>query len=115
MDHVLYHYPGCGTSRTTLALLREAGIEPKVVLYRENPLDVEQLRALSRALGGSARTLLRSKEPLCTELGLDAPEVEDERILAEIAAHPELFNRPIVIGPRGARVCRPAEVVKELI
>lgn len=115
MDHVIYHYPGCGTSRSALALLREAGIEPEIVLYRKNPLGVEQLRALAHALGGSARALLRSKEPLCAELGLDAPEVEDERILAEIAAHPELFNRPIVTGPRGARVCRPAEVVKELI
>ncbi len=115
MTHVIYHYPGCGTSRNALALLREAGIEPTVVLYRENPLDAAQLRALSQALGGPARALLREKEPLCAELGLLDPGTDEARIIDAIAAHPELFNRPIVTGPRGARVCRPAEMVKEIL
>ncbi|MGE4358382.1 MAG: arsenate reductase (glutaredoxin) [Lysobacteraceae bacterium] len=115
MRYVFYHNPACGTSRNALAILREAGIEPEIVLYLQTPLDVAQLRALGEALGEPARALLRSKEALCAELGLDAPDASDARIFAAIAAHPILFNRPIVSGPRGTRVCRPAEVVRELI
>ena len=110
MSWTLYHNPNCGTSRTVLATLREAGIEPEVVLYLKTPPDIAQLRALRDALGQPAQALLRTKEPLCAELGLDQEGVDEERILAAI-----LLNRPVVSSPRGARVCRPAEVVKELL
>lgn len=115
MSYRLYHNPACGTSRSVLATLREAGIEPDVVLYLENPPDLATLRALRDALGAQARVLLRTKEPLCAELGLDDPALDDERILTAIAAHPVLFNRPVVVSPRGVRVCRPADIVRELL
>lgn len=115
MSWTLYHNPNCGTSRTVLATLREAGIEPEVVLYLKTPPDIAQLRALRDALGQPAQALLRTKEPLCAELGLDQEGVDEERILVAIVEHPILLNRPVVSSPRGARVCRPAEVVKELL
>lgn len=115
MSWTLYHNPNCGTSRTVLATLREAGIEPEVVLYLKTPPDIAQLRALRDALGQPAQALLRTKEALCAELGLDQEGVDEERILVAIAEHPILLNRPVVSSPRGARVCRPAEVVKELL
>lgn len=115
MSWTLYHNHNCGTSRTVLATLREAGIEPEVVLYLKTPPDIAQLRALRDALGQPAQALLRTKEPLCAELGLDQEGVDEERILVAIAEHPILLNRPVVSSPRGARVCRPAEVVKELL
>ena len=114
-DYTLYHNPGCGTSRNVLAILREAGIEPRIVLYRDELLDLPALRTLCRALGQPARALLRSKEALCAQLGLDRDDVDDEQILSAIAAHPELFNRPVVLSPRGARVCRPSEEVRALL
>ncbi|HET9048619.1 MAG TPA: arsenate reductase (glutaredoxin) [Chiayiivirga sp.] len=114
-DYTLYHNPSCGTSRNVLALLREAGIEPRIVLYRDELLDVPALRALCEVLGQPARALLRSKEALCAQLGLDRNDVSDEVILSAIVAHPELFNRPVVVSPRGARVCRPSEEVRALL
>ncbi len=115
MTYTLYHNPSCGTSRTVLATLRAAGIEPEVVLYMKNPPSLDTLRTLRDALGQPARALLRSKEPLCAELGLTADSIDDEHILAAIAEHPSLLNRPVVVSPRGARVCRPAEEVKALL
>jgi arsenate reductase len=115
MSHVIYHNPSCGTSRAVLAALREAGIAPVVVLYMETPLDAAQLAALAQAMGEPARALLRTREALCGELGLDTPDASEERIFSAIAAHPILFNRPVVSGPRGTRVCRPAEVVQDLL
>lgn len=115
MNYVLYHNPHCSTSRTVLATLRDAGIEPDVVLYLKTPPDIATLRALRDRLGEPAQALLRTKEPLCAELGLDDPSLDDEHILAAIAANPVLLNRPVVASPHGARVCRPAEAVKELL
>lgn len=115
MRYTLYHNPSCGTSRTVLATMREAGIEPEIVLYMKNPPNLETLRTLRDALGQPARALLREKEPLCKQLGLDAEAIDDERILAAIAEHPSLLNRPVVVSPRGTRVCRPAEEVKALL
>ncbi len=115
MSYTLYHNPACGTSRTVLSTLREAGIEPEVVLYLKNPPDLATLRTLRDALGQPARILLRTKEPLCAELGLDDPALDDEHILAAIADHPALLNRPVVTSPRGARVCRPADTVRQLL
>ena len=113
--YTIYHTPTCGTSRRTLEILREAGIEPTLVLYQQDPPDLATLRALRDGLGQPARALLREKEPLCAELGLDDPDLDDEHILAAIAAHPKLFNRPVVVSPRGVRVCRPAEEVRVLL
>ena len=115
MPYTLYHNPSCGTSRTVLAMLRAAGIEPQIVLYLKDPPDVATLRGVRDALGLPARALLRTKEPLCAELGLDDASIDDERILAAIAANPTLLNRPVVVCPHGARVCRPADEVNALL
>jgi arsenate reductase len=110
----LYHNPNCGTSRNVLAALREAGIEPRVVLYLKERLTQDELAALAAA-GPGARGLLRAKERLATELGLTEPVVSDVEILAAIAAHPALFNRPVVASASGAFVCRPAARLKEFL
>ncbi len=110
----LYHNPNCGTSRNVLAALHEAGIEPRVVLYLKEPLTQDELAALAAA-GPGARGLLREKERLATELGLTEPVVSDAEILAAIAAHPTLFNRPVVATESGAFVCRPAARVNEFL
>jgi len=111
----IYHNPACGTSRNTLALIRAAGIEPTVVEYLKTPLSKAQLRDLVAALGIPVRELLRSKEALCAELGLDAPAVDDEQLLDAIERHPILMNRPVVVTPLGAKLCRPAEEVLALL
>lgn len=111
----IYHNPRCGTSRSTLELIRNAGIEPLVVEYLQTPLNHEALRALVDALGTPARALLRSKEALCTELGLDDPALDDEALIQAMAAHPVLMNRPVVVTPLGARLCRPSEQVLDIL
>ena len=111
----IYHNPACGTARNTLALIRAAGIEPTVVEYLKTPLSKAQLRDLVAALGIPVRELLRSKEALCAELGLDAPAVDDEQLLDAIERHPILMNRPVVVTPLGAKLCRPAEEVLALL
>jgi arsenate reductase len=110
----LYHNPNCGTSRSVLAALRDAGIEPRVVLYMKERLSPDELAALAAA-GPGARGLLREKERLATELGLTDPAVSDAEILAAIAAHPVLFNRPVVAAESRAFVCRPASRLEELL
>lgn len=110
MTATIYHNPKCGTSRNTLALLQEAGLEPVVVEYLKTPLSRDELAALAAKLGGATH-LLRAKEPLAFEL----VGASDDAILEAIAAHPILFNRPVVVTPKGAKACRPAELVKELI
>ena len=110
----LYHNPNCGTSRNVLAALREAGIEPRIVLYMKEPLTQDALAALAAA-GPGARGLLRAKERLAAELGLTEPAVGDGEILAAIAAHPVLFNRPVLATEAGAFVCRPAARLKEFL
>src|SRR5690606_32974932 len=102
-------------SRTVLATLRDAGIEPEIVLYLKNPPAIETLRSLRDALGQPAHALLRTKEPLCAELGLERPGIAEEQVLAAIAEHPVLLNRPVVQAGDRARVCRPADVVRELL
>lgn len=114
-DITLYHNPKCGTSRSVLALIREAGIEPTVIEYLKTPPGVDALRALAAGVDGGARALLRQKEALCAELGLDQPGHGDEELIAAIAAHPTLLNRPVVVTPGGTRVCRPAEEVLALL
>ena len=112
---VIYHNPACGTSRTVLAALREAGFEPKVIEYLKGPPDRKTLETLLRRMGRNLREILRKRGTPYEELGLDDPGVDDDAIFAAIAQHPILIERPIVsIGDRAA-LCRPAEVVNELI
>lgn len=113
MSVTIYHNPACGTSRNTLAMIRNAGIEPVVIEYLKTPPSRAELAALAKQAGG-ARALLREKEARATELGLNA-DVADDTILDAIAAHPLLLNRPVVVTSKGTRSCRPSEVVLELL
>lgn len=114
-DITLYHNPRCSKSRDTLALIRAAGIDPRVVEYLETPLSYAELESLLTALALPVNALMRTGDALYAELGLDAPACTDAERLAALAAHPALFNRPVVVGPWGARVCRPPETVLEIL
>jgi len=109
----IWHNPRCGTSRNVLAMIREAGIEPEVVEYLKTPPDRATLQAVIAASGASARELVRAKEPLYAELGLDA--AGEDALVDAMLAHPVLINRPVVIAGARARLCRPAEAVRELL
>ena len=111
----LWHNPNCGTSRNTLALLRERGIEPEVVQYLKTPPDRDTLKQVIRATGQPVRALLRSKEKLCAKLELDNASVSDDALLDAMLAHPVLINRPIVISDKGARLCRPMDKALEVL
>jgi len=114
-DVVIYHNPNCGTSRNTLALLREKGLDPKVVEYLKVGWTREQLQDLVKRSGGSARDLLRERGTKAEELGLTDPSTSDEAIIAAMILDPILVNRPIVSTPKGAALCRPAEIALTLI
>lgn len=114
-DITIYHNARCSNSRGALALLRERGIEPAIVDYIAQPLDAAQLAALVARLGVPVRELMRAKEAAYTQLGLADPARTDAELIAAIAAHPVLLNRPIVTTPRGALLCRPPERVLELL
>ncbi len=111
----IWHNPNCSTSRNALALLRERGIEPVVVLYLKNPPDRDTLLATIHATGEPVRALLREKEKLCAELGLDDPAKSDDDLVDAMLAHPVLINRPVVMTPKGARLGRPVERVLEIL
>ena len=115
MDVTIYHNPGCGTSRNTLALIRHAGIEPGVIEYLESPPSRDKLRELIAAMGIPVRALLREKEASYAELGLGDRTLSDEQLLDAMLAHPILINRPIVVTALGTRLCRPSEAVLELL
>lgn len=115
MDITIYHNPRCGTSRNTLAAIREAGHEPQVVDYLAMPPSREALRAMIAAAGLTVREAIRSKEAVYAELGLDAPGLGDEALLDAMVAHPVLINRPFVVTPKGVRLCRPVERVNEIL
>ena len=108
----IYHNPSCSNSRGALALLRERGIEPAIVEYLKTPPTRAQLAALAERLGTVAG-MVRTKEPLYAELGLAA--ADDDALLDAMAAHPILINRPIVVTEKGARLCRPPELVLDLL
>ncbi|WP_050726965.1 arsenate reductase (glutaredoxin) [Vulgatibacter incomptus] len=112
---MIFHNPNCGTSRKTLALLRERGIEPTVIEYLKTPPSREELSELIAALGIPVRALLRRKESLYAELGVDDPKWSDAELIAFIAEHPILMERPVVVTPKGARLCRPAETLLEVL
>ncbi|MBA2673878.1 arsenate reductase (glutaredoxin) [Ramlibacter sp.] len=111
----IYHNPNCGTSRNVLALVREAGIAPTVIEYLKSPPDRATLQALIARMGVPVREVMRAKEQLYTELGLDDPLTTDAQLLDAMMAHPILINRPIVVTPEATRLCRPSERVHELL
>jgi arsenate reductase len=114
-DVTIYHNPACGTSRNTLALIRNADIEPTVVEYLKDPPDRTTLETLITKMGIRARDLLRHKGTLYAELGLDAPHWTDAELIDHMLAHPILINRPIVVTPWGVRLCRPSEIVLDIL
>ncbi|MBL8470030.1 arsenate reductase (glutaredoxin) [Methyloversatilis discipulorum] len=114
-DVTVYHNPKCSNSRGVLEILRERGITPHVVEYLKTPLDAGQLKVLVAACQVPVRELIRSKEAAFAELSLGDPALDDDTLIAAIAAHPVLLNRPIVVTPRGARLCRPPETVLDVL
>lgn len=115
MRATIYHNPRCGTSRKTLDILREQGVDVTVIEYLATPPSREELRRLYDRAGISPREGLRAKEPLAAELGLTDPAVGDEQILDAMIAHPILINRPLVETDKGVRLCRPQELVREIL
>lgn len=115
IDIVIYHNPECGTSRNTLAMIRNAGIEPHVVEYLKTPPSRELLEQLIARMGISARELLREKGTPYQELGLEDPALSDAQLVDAMMEHPILINRPIVVTPVGVRLCRPSEAVLDIL
>ena len=115
MTVTIYHNPSCGTSRNTLAMIRESGEEPVIVEYLKHPPDRARLRALADAMDLPVRALLREKGTPYAELDLGNPKWTDDQLLDFMLAHPILIQRPIVETPKGVRICRPAETVLELL
>ena len=115
MTVTIYHNPDCGTSCNTLAMIRQSGTEPTVIEYLKTPPSRETLVQLISAMGISARSLLREKGTPYKELGLDDPRWSDDELLDVMIAHPILINRPIVVTPKGVRLCRPSEAVIGLL
>ena len=116
MDNVIiYHNPDCGTSRNTLGLIRNAGIEPHVIEYLKCPPSRALLQNLIARMGISVRDLVRVKGTPYRDLGLDDPSITDEKLLDAMLSHPILINRPIVVTPLGVKLCRPSEAVLDLL
>jgi arsenate reductase (glutaredoxin) len=116
MDQVtIYHNPRCGTSRNALAMIRASGIEPVVIEYLQTPPGRDQLKFLLSQMGTDVRGVLRQKGTLYDELDLGNPKWTDEQLLEFIEQHPILINRPIVVTPMGVRLCRPSEVVLDIL
>ncbi|GJD57537.1 arsenate reductase (glutaredoxin) [Methylobacterium dankookense] len=114
-DVVIYHNPACGTSRNSLAMICNAGIEPHVVEYLRTPPNRALIKQLLARAGMSVRDALREKGTPYAELGLDDPGLTDGQLLDAIEAHPILLNRPLVASPKGVRLCRPSEAVLDLL
>jgi arsenate reductase (glutaredoxin) len=115
MAITIYHNPACGTSRNTLALIRNAGIEPEVIEYLKTPPGRDTLASMIKDAGLSVRQAIREKEKLFAELGLADDSLTDDQLLDAMLAHPVLINRPFVVTPAGARLCRPAELLLEIM
>ena len=111
----IYHNPQCGTSRNTLALIRNAGLEPHIIAYLVTPPSRAELVALVAAMAVPVREVMRTKEPIYQELDLANPKHNDDALLDAMLAHPILINRPIVVTPLGTRLCRPSEQVLDLL
>ena len=115
MTVTIYHNPDCGTSRNTLAMIRQSGETPVVIEYLQNPPSRARLKELLAAMGMTPRALLREKGTPYKELGLADPALNDAALLDAMMAHPILINRPIVVTPLGVRLCRPSEAVLDLL
>ena len=115
IDIVIYHNPDCGTSRNTLAMIRNAGIEPHVIEYLKTPPSRALLEQLIARMGISARDLLREKGTPYAALGLGDPTLSDAALLDAMMEHPILINRPIVVSPLGVKLCRPSEAVLDIL
>jgi arsenate reductase len=111
----IYHNPACGTSRNTLALIRNSGVEPTVIHYLETPPSRDTLLALIAAMGMPVRDLLRQNVPPYEALGLAENKFSDDELVDAMLAHPILINRPIVVTPLGTKLCRPSEVVLDIL
>ena len=115
MSVTIYHNPNCGTSRNTLAMIRASGVEPKVIEYLKDPPSRETLVKLLKKMKAGPREVLREKGTPYHELGLDDPALSDDALIDAMIAHPILINRPIVATKKGVRLCRPSEVVLEIL
>lgn len=115
MDIKIYHNPSCGTSRNTLALIRNAGVEPQVLEYLKHPPSREELKEMIAKAGLTVREAVRESGTPYAELGLDNPAVTDEQLLDAMLANPILINRPFVVTPVGVRLCRPSEAVLDIL
>ena len=115
MDVIIYHNPDCGTSRNTLGLIRNAGIEPHLIEYLKTPPSRLLLKQLIDRMGVSVRDVLREKGTPYAELGLSDPSLTEDQLLDAMMAHPILINRPIVVTPLGVKLCRPSEAVLEIL
>ncbi|MCE9551387.1 MAG: arsenate reductase (glutaredoxin) [Betaproteobacteria bacterium] len=114
-DITIYHNPNCGTSRNTLAMVRNSGIEPRVIEYLKTPPSRAELVALIAAIGKPVRDVLRNKDSLFEELDLGNPKWSDDDLIDFMIVNPILINRPIVVTPLGTRLCRPSETVLEIL
>ena len=115
VDVTIYHNPACGTSRNTLALIRNAGVEPAIIEYLKTPPDRATLQSLLQRMGIGPRALLRDKGTPYAELALGSPHWTDDEIIDQMLAHPILINRPIVATPWGVKLCRPSETVLDIL
>ncbi len=115
MDITIYHNPQCGTSRNTLALIRNTGVEPVVVEYLQAPPSRAELKEMIAKAGLTVREAMRAKEAVFAQLGLDDPGLSDDALLEAMLANPVLINRPFVVTPAGVRLCRPSEAVLEIL
>ncbi len=115
MSIVIYHNPACGTSRNALAMIRQSGEEPQIVEYLKTPPTRERLQELIAAMGVPVRAVLRQKDTPYHELGLDGPKWSDDELIDAMLAHPILINRPIVVTPKGVKLCRPSEAVLDIL
>jgi arsenate reductase len=115
MDVVIYHNPVCGTSRNTLALIRNAGVEPHVIEYLKTPPSRTLLKQLLERAGLTVRDILREKGTPFAELNPGDPSLSDDALLDALEAHPILMNRPLVVSPKGVKLCRPSEAVLPLL
>ncbi|MCD7060042.1 arsenate reductase (glutaredoxin) [Pelagibacterium xiamenense] len=115
MTITIYHNPDCGTSRNTLAMIRQSGEEPVIIEYLKTPPDRATLVDLISRSGLTVRAAMRAKEPVFAELGLGDSSLSDDALLDAMLAHPILINRPFVVTPRGVRQCRPSEVVLDIL
>jgi arsenate reductase (glutaredoxin) len=115
MNIKIYHNPACGTSRNTLAMIRNAGIEPEIVDYIKQPMGREELKDLIHRAGLRVRDAVRAKGDLYTELRLDNPALSDDDLLDAMSAHPKLINRPFVVTPNAVKLCRPSELVLDIL